>query len=498
MTEPLSVAASVAGIVALSGSVSKFFLQFYRSIHDAPPVARDLASALYTLNIALSQIQGSLLNPKFVAVADDDQLDAIEACLASCLVVFESLDSKLEASGLARQDLAIFTKSWASVKAYFNEEQISDYTRRVEREKTTLLVVVGNFSARLQADTLLQVQNLRVQLKNQGRRLKNIHVLVESFADFIRPGGMQRREWGNVRTAAFDLASAYDVDEIASLQSTDSVPSLTLGALSDRSVSCVWEPPPESSVPLRRLESEMTSGLPPRDSEGFYQPRARVIPLSSDDDILGALSTLGKVPTKVTRRQKVMEQYFKGAALVVSTTSPLLGVSMAAPYETIKKMLRIARKLDSDIFNDLQYIERSYTIITKHWTTAIDDETLVSVVKRAQAAMTEYLQWASNIFDSEGEKKGLRSDLRSIIKATPNAAERKRLSNALTAAVEEAKELQNLFAQNKMFEMQRELLALQLQKGNHERRRPDNQQTESHPGQTGQLQIEYDPVENDP
>lgn len=147
MTDPLSIAASVAGIVALSGATSKFFLQFYRSIHDAPSNARDLASSLYTLNVALSQIQGSLLDPKFVTVTEDEQLDAIELCLASCKCVFESLDTKLEASGLARDDQAVFTKSWASVKAYFNEEQISDYTNRVEREKTTLLVVIGNFSA---------------------------------------------------------------------------------------------------------------------------------------------------------------------------------------------------------------------------------------------------------------------------------------------------------------------------------------------------------------
>ena len=147
MIDPLSIAANVAGIVAFSGAVSKLFFQFFRSIRDAPSVVRDLASALYTLNIALAQVQGSLLNPEFAAVADDEQLDAIEACLASCKLVFESLNAELEKIGSAANGTALFEKLWASVKMYLSEEQILDYMRRVERERTTLLLVISNFSA---------------------------------------------------------------------------------------------------------------------------------------------------------------------------------------------------------------------------------------------------------------------------------------------------------------------------------------------------------------
>ena len=107
MIDPLSIAASVAGIVALSGTVSKSFFQFFRSIYDAPSAVRDLASALYTLNIALAQVQGSLLDPKFVTVADDEQLNAIVACLASCKLVFESLNAELEKLGPATNSVAV-------------------------------------------------------------------------------------------------------------------------------------------------------------------------------------------------------------------------------------------------------------------------------------------------------------------------------------------------------------------------------------------------------
>ena len=160
MPDPLSVAGSVAGLITLGAAVSKLFLQFYRSIHDAPSNARILASALYTLNIALSQVQGNLLNAKFVIVADDQQIEALQECLAGCEATFESLDTAIRASGFLNPDQALLQKSWASIKAYFDEEKISDYICRLEREKTTLLVVLGNFSAYHQSSVNIQVAEL--------------------------------------------------------------------------------------------------------------------------------------------------------------------------------------------------------------------------------------------------------------------------------------------------------------------------------------------------
>ena len=147
MSDPLSIAAGVAGLIALAGTTSKLFYQFFRSIHDAPSIARDLTSTLYTLNIALSQIQGSLLRPDFVSVADDEQLKAIQNCLKSCTATFDMVRTRVEASGLAVNDQPVLKKGWASVKASFNEEQMQDCLRRVESEKTTLLLVVEIFSA---------------------------------------------------------------------------------------------------------------------------------------------------------------------------------------------------------------------------------------------------------------------------------------------------------------------------------------------------------------
>ena len=146
MTDPFSIAAGVAALVALAGTTSKSFYQFFRSIYNAPDAARDLATALYTLNIALSQLQQSLLDRKSDRVGDDEQIIAIEACRANCTAAFDTIQARIEASGLASNEQAFPKKAWEAVKASFNEEQMKDCLNRIEREKTTLILVVGVFS----------------------------------------------------------------------------------------------------------------------------------------------------------------------------------------------------------------------------------------------------------------------------------------------------------------------------------------------------------------
>ena len=101
MSDPLSIA---AGVAALAGTTSKSFYEFFRSIHDAPAIARDFTSALYKLNIALSQIQRSLLRPDFLSVADDEQLETVQNCLTSCTATFDIVRIRVEASGLTVND----------------------------------------------------------------------------------------------------------------------------------------------------------------------------------------------------------------------------------------------------------------------------------------------------------------------------------------------------------------------------------------------------------
>ena len=147
MADPFSIAAGVAALIALTGATSKTFYQVFRSIYNAPDAVRELATGLYTLNVALCQLQQSLLDPIFVRVGDDEQITAIGECLVNCTATFDKIRVRIEASGLASNEQTIHKKAWEAVKASFNEEEMRDCLNRVEREKTTLTLVLGVFSA---------------------------------------------------------------------------------------------------------------------------------------------------------------------------------------------------------------------------------------------------------------------------------------------------------------------------------------------------------------
>ena len=97
MSDPLSIAASVAGLLALTGTVSKSVFQFVTSIKDAPEDARTLVRSLYTLNVVFGQIQQNTLDPDFISETDDKDVEELQRCLANCTSLFTQLQKKVEA-----------------------------------------------------------------------------------------------------------------------------------------------------------------------------------------------------------------------------------------------------------------------------------------------------------------------------------------------------------------------------------------------------------------
>ena len=147
MADPLSVAGSVAGLVALTGTISKSVFQFFSSIKNAPENARHLVRSLYSLSIALGQIQQNLLDPDFVSEAEDKDVENLQQCLASCTAVFSQLQKKVEGSELGLDGPNPLRKTWESVNWSFTGEALEDLLRRVEAEKATLQLLTSAFTA---------------------------------------------------------------------------------------------------------------------------------------------------------------------------------------------------------------------------------------------------------------------------------------------------------------------------------------------------------------
>lgn len=191
MADPLSIAASVAGLAATAGTASKGLYQFFQYIHDAPSVAKDLAHSLHILHLVLSQIQELLLDPDFVSATDNAQLETMYESLAGCVSAIDKVKIASERSGLASGDQRTIRKAWSSIKAWFNEDQMRECLDRIEREKSTLhmgcsiiLMQVNHhiyfLGARLRKNRRVgvhasfQVQRCRTLIEQQGRGLSDL------------------------------------------------------------------------------------------------------------------------------------------------------------------------------------------------------------------------------------------------------------------------------------------------------------------------------------
>ena len=91
---------------------------------------------------------------------------------------------------------------------------------------------------------------------------------------------------------------------------------------------------------------------------------------------------------------------------------PFFGPSSANPYDLILDITQAARELNSDVYDDLQYLERSYTMMEKHWIDHTADEKLPPLFLEVNKAISNYLQWAGTVM--KGSQPGMKRKARSL------------------------------------------------------------------------------------
>jgi hypothetical protein len=298
MSDPLSIAASVAGLLSLAGTASKSIFQFISSIADAPEQARHLTRELYALNVALGQVQGSLLDPRFSTENDDSSdISMLHECLASCTTVFSELENRLRNAGLTEESLGSrsvgsFQRGWKSVKWSFTDDELRELLRRVEAEKATLGLINNAFAAyvdlrsmlvwnllipickfsKLTAGILGCLKETKTQMRRMNRRLKNVQVILEWVAQKSCQQNTNHNQGSStpmifspddfLESSVVTASTSYGPGELANLlQSTSSVLSLTLETNLDDTVTVQWSPA-EAAAPQRSSAAEIRLGTP--------------------------------------------------------------------------------------------------------------------------------------------------------------------------------------------------------------------------------------------
>lgn len=110
MSDPLSVAAAVMGIVAAAVQVSKVLIDFSNGMHDAPRQATVVHEKMNSIHVIMSQLQPFVLG---LRTPDQSrscliQVDAVIAILTGCIATFSELKQVL--ASLKAESLATYSR----------------------------------------------------------------------------------------------------------------------------------------------------------------------------------------------------------------------------------------------------------------------------------------------------------------------------------------------------------------------------------------------------
>ncbi|KAK3357849.1 hypothetical protein B0T25DRAFT_540378 [Lasiosphaeria hispida] len=208
--DPLSVAASIAGLLSAAGAVAKVLGPYIAAARDTPKIAVQVNSEVQSATIILSALQSLARNMASVRAqrAAIVQIDHVVAVLTDGVLIFSELEATV--GSLSLGDFSITRLALRSRLQW----------ARKEAEFTSLLARLGGFKSSIalildvfQSDSAMRAEECR------GELTQHVHQLLESSRDVAR--------------RLMSLEDAFDAKSIMSKRRSVAI-SLKLGYAQDR------------------------------------------------------------------------------------------------------------------------------------------------------------------------------------------------------------------------------------------------------------------------
>lgn len=139
MSDPLSVAASIVGLISIGTKLIITLHKFHNNVRDAPTSASYLLSEMKTMTILLSSLQGLVQNTpedrKHVVMVEH-----LVVILMECVTTYSDLDGFVEGakSTFGDESSLISRSKWA-----LREADVEKMLQRLQTQKTSLGLMLG-------------------------------------------------------------------------------------------------------------------------------------------------------------------------------------------------------------------------------------------------------------------------------------------------------------------------------------------------------------------
>lgn len=145
--DPLSVTASIVGILCAAAKVSSVLNTFVRNTKGAPKLAQAVLVEVNSLSAVLGQLQNYLLGAASSSKSRSSLIlvEQVIVTLAECVTTFSELEDVLETGRIENDFKLLDRMKWA-----MKESKISDIQRRLQSNKTslTLMLTILQWSGR--------------------------------------------------------------------------------------------------------------------------------------------------------------------------------------------------------------------------------------------------------------------------------------------------------------------------------------------------------------
>lgn len=141
--DPLSIAGSIVGILAVTGKVTNSLVHFMQREKDAPTSMHAINSELSALKICLSQLQPFLQGSRQASRTRTSQisLDQIMVINTSCVLAISELDRMMDSFSLQHSFSVLDRMRWAK-----NESKIQNLLARVWASQSSLSMILAIFT----------------------------------------------------------------------------------------------------------------------------------------------------------------------------------------------------------------------------------------------------------------------------------------------------------------------------------------------------------------
>lgn len=149
MADPLSLAASVTGLISLSAQITSVLYSFATSALEARKSVDRVLSEMQTMNSIFSQVQGFIYSASEES-SDTERLlmislDHLVTTLTGCVLIFSQLEKHINElvglTGLA--NVAGMAIVWEKVKWATKEPEIGILVEDLQRHKSSLNLMLG-------------------------------------------------------------------------------------------------------------------------------------------------------------------------------------------------------------------------------------------------------------------------------------------------------------------------------------------------------------------